>query len=401
MMKNKLNKEYFYGVDMKLTNVIIWILIIFNLFFPKGGIKINDIPITIGMVFLISVLIYQFIKNTINGKIIYVSKKRCFILISWMPFQIIVILSIFFNGIDNIGVLCSMIFNFIFLPYFFIWASGEAFEKLNKRFLFKWFRYGVIFISIFGIINFFYKYITGNFIEIPFFTVNADDIGMIEEKHINRGGIFKLISTYQNGNIYGVCVLMILPLFCYLEKNTVLQWIVKISILLTLSRTAWVGLILYEFMRVIFISFSIKRIKKLIIIYGLIVGAILYLLNFINADIIFLLDENLGGRADKINSIIWNFLPDKPLNSIQEVVYMGIIDNFGMIGLITFIIAILSPIVIYFRYKLFNDIIKKYIICGYIIYLIVAMSDGAILLIPVMIFYWFIILLLTCDSLKI
>ena len=53
----------------------------------------------------------------------------------------------------------------------------------------------------------------GKFIEIPFLTVNAGDYGTLEStKHINRGGYLKLISTYNNGNVYGVATLILLPL---------------------------------------------------------------------------------------------------------------------------------------------------------------------------------------------
>src|SRR5690606_25097688 len=75
---------------------------------------------------------------------------------------------------------------------------------------------------------------------------NAGDVGALEGKHIDRGGIFKLISTYNNGNIFGICMVMLLPLYACLERRTWPQLVVKAALVLTLSRTVWAGLIAYE-----------------------------------------------------------------------------------------------------------------------------------------------------------
>ena len=202
---------------MKKTNLFIFLLVLFNLFFPKGGIKISEVPITIGMLLLIIVLFYQFFNNLYHNRLLKISKDRLTILYSWLPFQTIIIVCILFNGYTSLGIVLSMIFSFVFLPWSLIFIEGNHFDKIDKNFLFKIIKIGIIFISVFGIINFFVKYTVGEFIEIPFITVNYDDFGEIESKNLRRGNdLYKLISTYQNGNIYAASLLLLLPLFCYL-----------------------------------------------------------------------------------------------------------------------------------------------------------------------------------------
>ncbi|MCK4632346.1 MAG: hypothetical protein KAT79_03695, partial [candidate division Zixibacteria bacterium] len=123
---------------------------------------------------------------------------------------------------------------------------GNYFERARLDYLMDLLRKGLLLIAVYGIFLFIYRLVTGDWIEIPFLTVNYGDLGGLDYKHINRGGIFKLISTYNNGNIYGICVLMLLPLYERLEKKGWKVWIVKASLLLTLSRTVWIGLVVYE-----------------------------------------------------------------------------------------------------------------------------------------------------------
>lgn len=377
-------------------NFIIFLLVIFNLFFPKGGIKISDIPITIGMILLIMVLFYQVFNNLYHKRLLTISKDRFFILASWLPFQLILLMCFSFNGTNSLGVFLSMVFSFIFLPWMFIFVEGNHFDILNKNFLFKLIRFGIIFVAIFGIINF----MMGNTIEIPFLTVNYMDLGEINDKNIKRGeDLYKLISTYQNGNIYGASMLLLLPLFCFLEKRTWLQVIVKISILLTLSRTAWIGLLLYEFLKIIFIKFSAKKLISFLLMVSGIVIVISMLLSLMEVDINFIFDENLGSRRGALEQIDMSIIVGSTaIGWYSDIVYANIMLNFGLLGLISFIFAVLSPILIYMKNKKV-DLVKKNLVLGYIIYLIISCSDGAILLLPVMIFFWFIVLSITSKNL--
>ena len=91
---------------------------------------------------------------------------------------------------------------------------------LDGERLAHWFRTCVFLAAAWGIFLFFFRPLTGHFIEIPYITVNASDYGELENtKNIARGTLFKLISTYNNGNLYGVATLLLLPLYLQLEPR--------------------------------------------------------------------------------------------------------------------------------------------------------------------------------------
>ena len=124
------------------------------------------------------------------------------------------------------------------------------------------------------------------------------------------------------------------------------------------------------------------------------------LLSMMGVDIDFIFDKNLGSRIyslEKIDSSL--LIGNIPIAQLwSDIIYANIMLNFGILGLIFFIIAILSPIIVYIKNKENNNI-KKHLFYGYIIYLIISASDGALLLLPVMIFFWFVILVLTSKNL--
>ena len=226
----------------RLKHSFIVLLTLFLLFFPKGGIKVLEIPVTWGYLFLFLVALGCFLTK----RLIF-NKKGLFCLLALIPFQMISLLTILVNGQVHLGYFFSYLIHFFILPVLFFLIFPCYMDKNAIEVLFKWIKHGVYFIAIYGLFLFVYKIAMGSFIEIPFLTVNYHDINELEYgKCIDRGGVFKLISTYNNGNLYGVCVLMLLPLYNTLETSFWKKWIVKSSLILTLSRTIWIGLVVYE-----------------------------------------------------------------------------------------------------------------------------------------------------------
>ncbi|MDO8052210.1 hypothetical protein O3301_27430 [Janthinobacterium sp. SUN211] len=401
----------------------VFMMTVFIIYFPKGGVKIGGVPLTWGYVaiFIFSIIaIPRFLLNIGN---ISFSTCRLNVIFSLLPFQSIVIISFIFNGVENFGFGISLIVSVIFLPFTFIILFHQYMEEMNLSYLFDMVRKGVIFVSMFGIFLFFYKLYTGSFLEIPFLTVNYDDLGELEGKHIDRGGIFKLISTYNNGNIYGICILMLLPLYEFLENSKIKRIIVKTSLVLTLSRTVWLGMIIYEFFKLFYLSrnsinrhflfiprlFLELKIKKsdftaiLLSFIGIILfgGAIFYMVFMIGQNASFLFDKNLGGRIDQLNIIDeLTFFPEKKFSQVSEIVYMSILNGFGILGFLSFLLAMLSPVIygLLRRVPFGGSLYKKSIMSGLIIYLILAISDGAFLYIPVMAIYWFLVSLLLLSN---
>ena len=155
----------------------------------------------------------------------------------------------------------------------------------------------MLLVALYGIVLFVYKIVTGDWIEIPFLTINYGDVGLMDYKHINRGGdIFKLISTYNNGNIYGVCMLMLLPFYEQCEDKGWKTLIVKASLVLTLSRTVWIGLVFYELVLQFYIrrQFSKTILRQFGMLTAGVAGVLAALYLLLGRSIGFVFDPNLG-----------------------------------------------------------------------------------------------------------
>jgi len=183
-----------------------------------------------------------------------------------------------------------------------------------------------------------------------------------------------------------------LPLYKYLETSTFKKILVKLSIILTLSRTVWIGFIISEF----FYNFFILKNKKKALIKFLIsslcftIILLIFAKFYLDKALSWYFDTTLGGRLlDKSFEV--NFFSTMPFIQIEEMVYLSIFNTFGFLGLLFFIIGMTFSL---FNYLFKNMNIEKSpidlcIFFGLLTYLIISISDSASLYIPVMAFYWF------------
>lgn len=377
-----------FKINVKYLCIVV--IVVFNFFFPKGGFKVANIPITWGyLIFYLTVIAYFFqnIKTKFESTTI---RWKCMILI--LPFQIYTILTFLLNGYEDIGWALSFFLNVIFIPTSMIIILGKEIDKLDLFFLHRILRYGVVFLCIFGIIHFIYGFLhSGESLEIPYLTINGADEDILNVKHNNRGGIYKLISTYNNGNIFGTSMLLILPFFEYLEKSKLIKILLKITLFLTIARTVWIGLVINELLKLFYAN------KNGSINLRVIIGSFLFIFTlgitiYFTSDLFFsevqVLDPELGGRSDQLEYLTnAKFIPITPFTQIAEILYLSIIKNFGIIGFILFIPFLFSPLILNLRTK---NIGRKIILISLINYVIISGSDGAFQYLPIMLFYWFI-----------
>jgi hypothetical protein len=367
------------------------LLLAFLLFFPKGGIKPFGIPLSWGTI-LLAVFAGIAACNLAYYKTL--SQKHLIAFLYTLPFPLLAACSIMVYGSGNLGFTISLFYCFLLAPLAFIVLFEPYIKRLPLETLFRFIDYGVLFVAAYGILLFFYKYVFGEFFTIPFLTVNIGDVGMLELKHIDRGGIFKLISTYNNGNVYGVAILMLLPLF-HSRNSWWKRWIVKTSLILTLSRTVWIGLLVHELIRLLWGRISFQKLVKIAGFAAAGIAASLILLPLMGQDSSFLLDANFGGRLNQILLLVGNgiyLFPHKTFSVIAEIAYVSILDTFGVLGLIAFLSALLMPLWVAVRQRDRTSPLpsfKKDILFGLGIYLLISASDSATLYIPVMLFYWF------------
>jgi hypothetical protein len=134
---------------------------------------------------------------------------------------------------------------------------------------------------------------------------------------------------------------------------------------------------------------------------ALVGGGIAYAMTLIGRDMGFLFDANLGGRINQLDALnSARLLPESRFDAIYEIVYLSVIQSFGLLGLGAFLLAMIAPVALH----LFGALpfsataYKRNLSAGLMTYLVVAMSDGALLFIPVMAFYWFVVSLLISDN---
>ena len=379
------------------------LLLTFIVLLPKGGIKMGGIPLTVGYAILFLLAGLCFTAYTYTGRIRWVGKNQLVCLAAMFPFFALSTIKILGAGFVGLGFTISFYISLFVIPVIFLLLFYYPLKRISLDFVMGILLKFVFLTAIYGVFLFFYKLYTGSFIEIPLITVNMGDVGEMENKHIDRGGVFKLISTYNNGNLYGVCMLMLLPLVNTFEKKTYRKLFLKLALLLTLSRTVWMGLLIFEALNFVFLKKkTVSSIVTVVAVIALAFTAILIGLSLLNRDIYFLADSSLGGRTGQIVALAESsFFPDMDVSFevLREMVYLSVIENFGWIGLPFFLLYLFAPLGLFLLRKTpqATSTVKKSLALGLVLYYIAAFVDGAILYIPIMAIYWLVVVLLLND----
>lgn len=373
---------------IKIRNFLALVGIILLVIIPKGGFKISGVPITWGYLYL--GFIAGGILLSVN-KYFTINQKTLLCYIATLPFVIYFTIHLAIKGYDGtIGNLIAFYVSFVFMPFLFLLLLPRYLKKINLDYIENLIYRSVVIVSAYGIFLFVYKQVFGSYIEIPYFTINAGDVGELGEKYNRRGDIFKLTSTYNNGNIFGVCLLMLLPVFYKKHKRGIEMFIVILALFLTLSRTVWIGIILF------FLIQYRNQLLKLIKIYAFIIILLFFLGSIVLTSYFqygslgnFLTDTSFGGRIYQIREAFSiSLFGVKPYVIIDEIVYLSIYKQFGIIGLILFCISFFMPLYISLNSPVFKN--TNYIL-GIFIYLVICASDGCMLLLPTLAFFYFIV----------
>jgi len=237
-------------------------------------------------------------------------------------------------------------------------------------------------VAAWGVVHFAVMNAFHLFIGVPYVTVTGGHLASVAFKNINRGGVYKLVSTYNNGNIFGVNVLMWFPLVAFTGWSVRSGWITRLALLLTISRTAWIGWLAAE---VAGRLASVRRRADLIVLpvillvalLGITVAAFVWFRHPGN----FLFDASLGGRAGQFAGPVT--VLGGPFEGIREVVYMSVLHDFGAVGLAVFLAVWSSPL-----WVPASSLPVRLAKVGLLVYLLIMFSDGAFVLVPTQWTYW-------------
>lgn len=382
-----------------------WFFVVFLVLFPKGGIKLGVLPITWGYLYLALSFAPLVIVRVLALPLRW-PRRVLLVLAMLLPMQLLFVYAGVFNGVSDPPFAFSSFVALFALPWIFLLVFAPFLHFVDGERLSRYLRWSMLLAALWGIFLFFLHPITGHFIEIPYLTVNAADIGDLETtKHIARGLYFKLISTYNNGNLYGVATLLLLPLYRELEPVRWRRAVLIVALLLTLSRTVWAGLVLLEAFPVlallarqlrtfpvVYLRSAWRRLAVLGIMAALVFVALLFLSLGGNA-LSFLFDTTLGGRIVEVSAVQsggLTLLPSRPLAGFAEVLYATAAHDFGLAGLFAFILFITSPVLLLlFDRKSLHSPFRRAALQGLVLYIVLGASDGGLDFIPVMAFYWF------------
>ena len=325
--------------------------------------------------------------------------------LSLAPIQFLFLYSLLFNGIEDFGFALSDLVAFFLLPFAFVVIFSQFLPKIRMERLLILARWLIFLAAAYGIFLFVWRLTTGTYIEIPFLTVNLDDIGTLDSKFNNRpGGLFKLISTYNNGNQYGVATLLLLPLFDAFDHSRFRKLLVRAALVLTLSRTIWIGLILNEALDVgrhlledmrssrrLTIRLSIRYstffgFGRLALVAVLVLG-----MTLLFSGVSFLFDSTLGGRVGYFQDAgPLTILPSAPVAQFAEIIYLSALTMLGWSGFAATVLLFCAPVVLAIRFEeLHRSPVQVAALQGLILYIPLAAMDGALNYIPTMAFYWF------------
>lgn len=367
----------FFSVNKSLGRNVVIYYVFLTIFIPKSGIKISGLPITLsnialGVALVASIVFYLNHKETLQYKTDLFVIKYLFLVIFF--FGMLLILS--FIEHDSIRTLIMFIPNIlpivtIFFIYHFFVDSKERITKVLILSSTLVVCYGTV-QMIFG----HYETI------IPGITVNYTDYtqGDVFDGKNNMTVLgLKLVSTYQNGNLYGsVLIFIVLFMFGllmqkgYQNKTKPLFLLISvlaiINLLATLSRSALIGFAL----GLIVLSFFVKKMRKYVIlitmlgVYGIfhfgyherifakdLTGAgrtqqyVNYINSFFDMDFFEKIRFLLIGKGYGFNYQIYN-------GSILQGVESGILNLIlysGIIGLVIYLIPLFYSFVRLTRWK--------------------------------------------------
>ncbi|WP_230292259.1 hypothetical protein [Croceicoccus sp. Ery5] len=219
------------------------------------------------------------------------------------------------------------------LPILILVAITPQLERIRTADMARAIRPMIRFAVVWGLMNFVLFIFTRDIIEIPYLTVNIEDAGTILSKNNLRSGwLMKLVSTYNNGNIFGVCMIMMMPVYLYFEDKKIWRALFIVAIICTLSRTSWFAMVAVFILMAFSGQIRLNRTGVWVAVGAAfcVFLVILPLLGWTSANLI---DDRLGGRMTYLRELNITLFGAEEIY-IPEVVYYGLLQSFGLFGLI-------------------------------------------------------------------
>jgi hypothetical protein len=384
------NVDFFHRPVLMLNLMALWM----NLAFPKAGFYVGAVPVTLGYVALglgsFGVVLKLLLREYSLSRAEWVA---ILLLLGNALFQV---LTVFFRGSSTeISMLFGHLTGLLVIPPLALLSGGYILRQIPRERVYRLMFLALIIVTVFGFVNFIGLNVFKKMIGIPFLTFTGSEFD-VSTKFIDRGNAIKLISTYSNGNILGVNLLIWCNLVLYgfpviLKKSR--KWFfpylgifVRAVLLLTLSRTVWIVMVFNEVFLRVFVSRKVNQALILVFVLTLLLILVFVAAGFFAQNPFdFIFDSNLGARRSQLD-FSWSLWPNQAFAGTAEIVYAGMLSNFGAFGLGLFVLtwawpALIVPI----------DFEGRLVQMGLFAYLLALGADGAFIYAPTQATYWFVV----------
>lgn len=355
------------------------LIVLFGL--PKAGIYVNNIPITFSYLLLGLTGVAEIFRLA-GGSRKRIETRYLWLMCGLMGLTCIELYSFRVFGHKSLGIMISVLVSTIMMPVLGILAAHWMIRTLGLPKLISVMRWALGIVLVFGVVSFMAFNVAGIVLGVPYVTTTGSDITLVAARHNLRGPIIKMFSTYNNGNILGINMLIWGPILAITSLGSSIAY--RTVCLLTLSRSVWVGLIGIEF----FGAIEERSYRRVYQAFG---GAIVLGFAVIGASIMigrdpmeFLLDRDLGGRVTSLQNDL-EVMSRRRIGWDSESVPAAAWLAFGPVGLMLMAVIWFIPIVCGGV-----SAIQKTARISLLVYLIVSCVEGAFTLVPTQAIYWFV-----------
>ena len=366
---------------MKLSLAVVYsiVVLVTLLAFPKAGIYVSGTPLTLGYFLLAGAGLFQAI-NLANNRQQRMPANYFLLGTMFLLLGVVELAAFSYYGVVSVGQGVSIVASTIIVPVLSMLSVHWMIGVLGWERFMKTLRICLVIVFLFGVASFFAYNLGGKLIGIPFVTTTGGDLSLIAERHNLRGSIIKMFSTYNNGNILGINLLLWGALVALTSKWSLFQ--VRSICILTLSRSAWLGLAMLE----IFNSIARRSVRKMFYATFSVLALFLIVIaasTYIGRDpTSFILDRDLGGRVTTFQRELHSF-SNASVGWSNESLYAAAYLALGPFG--TLLISAIWAVPV-----LRGGSSKLQIECRIIllVYLIVAAAEAAFNLVPTQACYW-------------
>jgi hypothetical protein len=354
------------------------VLILFG--FPKAGVYLGNIPFTLSYVLVGMAAVFELVCLAKS------SFRKLPMRYAWLGLLVLLLAILelaYFRiyGMKSLGATVSVLVSTVVMPVLAILMTHWLLRILGMDGLIRCLRWAFVPVLFFGLASFLVYNMTGKVLGIPFVTTTGADVASVATRHNLRGPIIKMFSTYNNGNILGINLLLWGPIVAVgsFRSSTAFRFLC----VATLSRSVWVGLLLLEvvkavadrsYRRLIQAAFGMALLFAIVVAASYLIGRDPYS---------FLLDKDLGGRVSNLQDDL-NVISNQRIGWSSESVPAAAWLAFGPAGVLMISAIWAFPIVVGGK-----QTIQRAARLAMAVYFVVASVEGAFTLVPTQAIYWF------------